>query len=177
MANGANGKSAPGCSSSKSSSRQSSRLSFCLSALLRVRRKLSRRKLSRARVIKFVRSALSRTASGHARSSALDNRSCRKRQRRWISRRRAPLWHLIRRIGRALPLPPTSCLLLRRWGSREAERYRKHSRGDTRHGGDRRQCGRTKFDLHLQLCPRWPSDSDPTTGHALSGALPLARVR
>ena len=44
---------------------QLSRSSFRLSAWLRVRRKLSR-----ARVITFVRSAPSRTASGHARSSA-----------------------------------------------------------------------------------------------------------
>ena len=88
----------------------------------------ARRKLSRARVIIFVRSAPSRTASGHARSSAPDSRSCRKRQRRWTSRRRAPLRHYRRRIGRALPLPPTDCRLLPQMGSREAERCRNSPR-------------------------------------------------
>ena len=117
---------------------QSSRSSFRLSAWQR-----ARRKLSRARVIIFVRSAPSRTASGHARSSAPGSRSCRKRQRRWTSRRRAPLRHYRRRIGRALPLPPTNCRLLPQMGSREAERCRT-VRGTApgrvpRHGRDRRQ--------------------------------------
>ena len=102
---------------------QSSRSSFRLSAWQR-----ARRKLSRARVIIFVRSAPSRTASGHARSSAPGSRSCRKRQRRWTSRRRAPLRHYRRRIGRALPLPPTNCRLLPQMGSREAERCRNSPR-------------------------------------------------
>ena len=52
----------------------------------------------------FVRSARSRTASGHARSRDRGNsRSCPKRQRRWISRRQAMLRcrHLRRRPARS----------------------------------------------------------------------------
>ena len=78
---------------------RSSRSSFRLSAWLR-----RRRKLSHARAVTFVRSARSRTASGHARSRDRGNsRSCPKRRRRWISRRRAMLRcrHLRRRPARS----------------------------------------------------------------------------
>ena len=78
---------------------RSSRSSFRLSAWLR-----RRRKLSHARAVTFVRSARSRTASGHARSRDRGNsRSCHKRRRRWISRRRAMLRcrHLRRRPARS----------------------------------------------------------------------------
>src|ERR1700730_4555388 len=63
-----------------------------------------RKKRSRARAVTFVRSSRSRTASGHARSRDRGNsRSCPKRRRRWISRRRAVLRcrHLRRRHARS----------------------------------------------------------------------------
>jgi hypothetical protein len=87
--------------------RRSSRSSFRLSAWLR-----RPRKLSHARAVTFVRSARSRTASGPARSRDRGNsRSCPKRQRRWISRRRAMLRcrHLRRRSARSFASVHLSC--------------------------------------------------------------------
>ena len=77
---------------------QSSRSPFRPSAWLR-----RRRKRSHARAVTFVRSARSRTASGHARSrDQANSRSCRRRRRRWISRRQAMLrCRHLRRPGRS----------------------------------------------------------------------------
>src|SRR5215470_16811741 len=60
------------------------------------------------------------------------------------------------------------------WQAAESRRHRAKPYGAPTagpgacQGGDRRECGRTNFNLYLQLHSQWCIDGDPTSGNAVS---------